>query len=284
MKNDESTVTITPGTGYGSGITSLFKEYPSRTFDVGIAEEHALVFASGLSNNGLHPVICIYSTFLQRAYDELSHDLARMKLDATILVDRAGLVGLDGETHQGLYDEAYLDTIPNVTIAMASRSNEALSLMKESLCHHGVFAIRYPRETVQSNVEEVKKIPYGSWKIEIESPKKEVAIVSVGPITVKLKDKLLELSKDVTLFNAVYVKPYDKIKIKELLKYKKVIIYNAYATKEGFANALTADLMSNSYQGEVIIKTVPTEFVKQATIDEQRQEFGLRIDDIIDLL
>ena len=284
MELNENIVTIVPATGHGSELDSLFGIFPTRMIDVGIAEEHAFTLAGGLATSGIHPVVSIYSTFLQRSYDELFHDVARMNLDMTVLIDRAGLVGSDGDTHQGVYDEAFLYTIPNVTIAMASRSNEALSLMKESLCHHGVFAIRYPRETVQSNVEEVKKIPYGSWKIEIESPKKEVAIVSVGPITVKLKDKLLELSKDVTLFNAVYVKPYDKIKIKELLKYKKVIIYNAYATKEGFANALTADLMSNSYQGEVIIKTVPTEFVKQATIDEQRQEFGLRIDDIIDLL
>lgn len=284
MSINENVVTIVPATGHGSDLDSLFTSFPTRMIDVGIAEEHAFTLAGGLAVSGIHPVVSIYSTFMQRGYDELFHDVARMKLDMTILIDRAGLVGSDGDTHQGVYDEAFLYTIPNVTIAMASRSNEALSLMKESMCHHGVFAIRYPRESFHSNTDEVKKIPYGSWKTELETFSKEVAIVSVGPITVKLKDKLVELDKKVTLFNAIYVKPFDEIRAKELLKYKKVIIYNAYATKEGFANALVAYLMSKSYDGEVVIKTVPTEFIKQATIDEQREEFGLRIDEIIDLI
>ena len=284
MNINKKIVTIVPATGHGSSLDSLFELYPNRMIDVGIAEEHAFTLAGGLASSGYHPVVSIYSTFLQRSYDELSHDVARMNFDMTILIDRAGLVGSDGETHQGIYDEAFLYTIPNVTITMASRSNEALSLMKESLCHHGVFAIRYPREKFQNKVEEVKKIPYGSWKTEIEAKSKDVAIVSVGPITLKLKEKLLSLDKDVTLYNAIYVRPFDLKKASELLLYKKVIIYNPYATKEGFANALESYLLTNKYHGEVISKTVPTTFVKQATIEEQREEFGLRIDDTIDLI
>ena len=284
MELNPNIVTIVPATGHGSDLDSLFTTFPTRMIDVGIAEEHAFTLAGGLAASGIHPVISIYSTFMQRGYDELFHDVARMNFDMTILIDRAGLVGSDGDTHQGIYDEAFLYTIPNVTIAMASKSNEALSLMKESLCHHGVFAIRYPRESFQNKVNEVKTIPYGTWKTEIDTTSKETAIVSVGPVTGKLKDKLLEMKKDATLYNAIYVKPYDKAKVKELLKFKKVIIYNAYATKEGFANALLADLMEQSYSGKVIVRTVPSEFVKQATIEEQREEFGLRIDDIIDLL
>ena len=284
MQLNDKIVTIVPATGHGSALDSLFKVYPKRMIDVGIAEEHAFTLAGGLASNGIHPVVSIYSTFLQRSYDELSHDVARMNFDMTILIDRAGLVGSDGDTHQGIYDEAFLYTIPNVTITMASRSNESLSLMKESLCHHGVFAIRYPRETFHDKVDEVKKIPYGTWKPELEAKSKDTAIVSVGPITLKLKDKLIELHKDVTLYNAIYVKPFDQAKAKELLSYKKVIIYNAYATKEGFANALEAYLLENKYHGEVISRTVPTAFIKQATIEEQREEFGLRIDGIIDLL
>ena len=284
MNINKNIVTIVPATGHGSSLDSLFKLYPRRMIDVGIAEEHAFTLAGGLASNGVHPVVSIYSTFLQRSYDELSHDVARMNLDMTILIDRAGLVGSDGDTHQGIYDEAFLYTIPNVTITMASRSNEALSLMKESLCHHGVFAIRYPRETFQNKADEVKKIPYGSWKLELESKSKDTAIVSVGPITLKLKDKIVELNKDVTLYNAIYVRPFDLDKANELLSYKKVIIYNPYATKEGFANSLEAYLLDKKYRGEVISKTVPTTFVKQATIEEQRVEFGLAIDVIIDLI
>ncbi len=284
IKINSDIITIVPATEHGSDLDSLFTEFPNRTIDVGIAEEHAFTLAGGLASSGIHPVVSIYSTFLQRGYDELSHDVARMNFNCTILIDRAGLVGNDGETHQGIYDEAFLYTIPNVTITMASRSNEALSLMKESLCKHGVFAIRYPREFFSVQTEGVKKIPYGTWKVEIESRSKEVAIVSVGPITVELKNKIQELGKDATLYNAIYLRPMDENRILELLNYKKVIIYNAYATKEGFANSLESKLMDLCYKGKVIVKTVPTEFVKQATIDEQRELFGIKIDNIIDLL
>ena len=212
----------------------------------------------------------------------MSHDLARMNLNATILIDRAGLVGNDGETHQGIYDEAFLYSIPNVTITMASRSSEALSLLKESTCNHGVFAIRYPREYFAIKGEEVKKIPYGSWKVELEG--KETAIISTGPITLKLKDALIESKKDVTLFNAIYLRPMDESKINSLLSYNKIIIYDAYATKEGFSNALEVELIKRNYKGEIISRSVPTIFVKQATIDEQRQEFGLTVEDIIALI
>ena len=282
MAINEKIVTIVPATGHGSALDSLFNIYPNRVVDVGISEEHAFTFAGGLAVSGFHPVISIYSTFLQRSYDELSHDLARMNLNATILIDRAGLVGNDGETHQGIYDEAFLYTIPNVTITMASRSSEALSLMKESLCNHGVFAIRYPREFFSTKGDEVKRIPYGSWKTELEG--KETAIVSTGPLTMKLKTALIENKKDVTLFNAIYLRPMDKAKVQALLKYKRVIIYNAYATKEGFANALESELFANKYQGEVIVKCVPSVFVKQASIKEQREEFKLTVDDILELL
>ena len=282
MSINDKIVAIVPATGHGSALDSLFISYPERMIDVGIAEEHAFTFAGGLAVSGYHPFISIYSTFLQRAYDEISHDVARMNFNATILIDRAGLVGNDGDTHQGIYDEAFLYTIPNVTIAMASRSNEALSLVKESTCNHGVFAIRYPREYFSNKVDEVKKIPYGSWKVELEG--KDVAIVSVGPMTLKLKEALIKDNLNVTLINAIYLRPMDNQKIKELLKYPKIIIYNAYATKEGFANALECELVNQGYKGQIIVKCVPSIFVRQATIDEQREEFGLQVDDIISLI
>ena len=282
MSLNDKIVTIVPATGHGSALDSLFELYPDRTIDVGIAEEHALTLAGGLSISGYQPVVSIYSTFLQRAYDELFHDVSRMNLNATILIDRAGLVGADGDTHQGIYDEAFLYTIPNVTITMAARTSEALSLMKESLCGHGVFAIRYPREYATETSDPVKKIPYGGWKEELLG--KGTAIVSTGPVVLALKQRLQELKKDVTLYNAIYLRPMDEEKIKELVKYDKVIIYNPYATREGFANALESRLIDLGYKGQVIVKAVPTVTVGQASIDEQREEFHLQINDIIELL
>ena len=282
MEINDKIVTIVPATEHGSALDNLFELYPERTIDVGIAEEHALTLAGGLAISGYHPVVSIYSTFLQRAYDELFHDLARMNLNATILIDRAGLVGADGDTHQGIYDEAFLYTIPNVTITMASRACESLSLMKESMCDHGVFAIRYPRENVYETPDPVKKIPYGSWKEELVGHK--TAIVAVGPVAIMLKDQLLQKKIDVTLYNAIYLRPMDEEKIKKLVSYDKVIIYNPYATREGFANALETRLFELGYKGQIVVKTVPTQTVNQASIEEQRKEFGLLIEDILQLL
>lgn len=282
MDENDKVITIVPATEHGSALDQIFEEYPNRSIDVGIAEEHAFTMAGGLSISGYHPVICIYSTFLQRAYDELSHDIARINLNATILIDRSGLVGSDGDTHQGIYDEAFLYTIPSTTITMASRPCESLSLMKESFNNHGAFCIRFPRECVVGNSEDVCEVPYGCWKEELSG--KDTSIVSVGPITLKLKELLIAEKKNVTLLNAIYVKPMDENKINNLLDYSTIIIYDAYATREGFANSLESKLIELGYKGKVIVKTVPTKFIKQATIQEQRTEFCITPEDIVKLI
>lgn len=280
MKNNMNTVTITPGTGYGSGITSLFEQFPDRMFDVGIAEEHALVFAAGLSSNGLHPVVCIYSTFLQRGYDELSHDLARMNLDSTILVDRAGLVGLDGETHQGLYDEAYLSSIPNVTITMPSNTIEANALFQESFNHHGPFVIRFPRETIIKSTASYS-LEYGKWRKELNG--KDKVVVSLGPIINNLKEALVKNNVNATLYNAIYISPMDEEALKDIMTYKKVVIYDPYSTDKGITESISSYLINHGYKGEVISKAVPNVFVKQGSIKEQRARYKLNVEDIINL-
>lgn len=282
MAINDKIITIVPATEHGSALDPLFELYPERMIDVGIAEEHALTMAGGLAASGFYPVVSIYSTFLQRAYDELFHDIARMNLNATVLVDRAGLVGADGDTHQGIYDEAFLYTIPNVSIAMASRVGEALSLMKESFNKHGVFVIRYPRECIKDTEEKVTNIPFGGWLEELKGS--DVAIVATGPVVVDLKEELCKLNKKVSLYNAIYLRPIDEEKIKNLLSFKKIIIYNPYATAEGFANALTRRLAELNYHGQIITKVVPTLTVEQASIEEQRAKFGLSIKDICDLI
>jgi len=282
MKSNDKIITIAPATEHGSSLDSVFKMYPDRSFDVGIAEEHAFTMAGGLAVSGNHPVICIYSTFMQRAFDEISHDLARMKLNATILIDRSGLVGNDGETHQGIYDEAFLYTIPNISIAMATKPSQSLSIMKESLNNHGVFAIRFPRENVIYDSQIIENVPFGCWKKELTG--KDVAIISVGPITEKLKELMTKNKVEATLYSAIYLRPFDCGAIKELLGYKKVIIYDAYATKEGFANSVFVELFNKGFKGKCVLKTVPTEFVKQATIEEQREQFEITPEDILKII
>ena len=280
MGEHSDAVLVVPATAVGSALDNVFDLYPTRCFDVGIAEEHALTMSGGLAVSGKHPIITIYSTFLQRAFDELSHDIARMNLNATILVDRSGLVGEDGNTHQGIYDESFLLSTPNTVVTMASRTSEAFGLMEESMKVHGVFCIRFPRAKVELTKEK-ESLPFGKWKKELSG--KDTAIVSVGPITLGLKE-LIE-DKNVSLYNAIYLKPMDDELIKnELLGYKKIIIYDAYAIENGFPEALLMKLNNLGYKGEVIIKAIPDVFVDHASIDEQLAKFDLTIEKIAELL
>ncbi|MBE6136364.1 MAG: 1-deoxy-D-xylulose-5-phosphate synthase [Erysipelotrichaceae bacterium] len=277
MMNDKDVVTITPATGYGSELLYLEKAYPTRVIDVGIAEEHALTYAGGLSISGIHPIICIYSTFLQRAYDELSHDIARMKLDATILVDRAGLVGNDGETHQGIYDEAFLYSIPNVTISMPSNTLDANYLFDQSFEKHGPFVVRFPREEIKQN-ELIYPFKYGR-AIKLKEGKK-LAVVSLGPIIHEVLDRVEKEGLDITIYNSLFIKPIDLEMVKELLNYDKVIIYDVYGTKEGLAIHLIEALNNLSYKGVIKTLCVPDKFIKQATIKEQREDLHISLDDL----
>lgn len=282
MANHPEAVAVIPATAVGSELQPVFEFYPTRSFDVGIAEEHALTMSGGLAASGKHPIVSIYSTFLQRAFDELSHDIARMNLNATILIDRAGLVGEDGNTHQGIYDEPFLLATPNTVVTMASRESEAFALFKESFNNHGVFCIRYPRSKMLPTSQR-EELSFGKWKKELSG--KDTAIVSVGPLTLDLKKLLEENKKDVSLYNAIYMKPMDdEIISKELVKYNRVIIYDAYSVENGFAQYLSVKLVTLGYKGEIIIKSIPDVFVDHASINEQLDEFHLQPEDILKLL
>lgn len=283
MRNNEKIVAIVPGTSLGSHVDYLYNDFPKRIIDVGIAEEYAITLAAGLSISSYHPVISIYSTFLQRGYDQISHDLSRVGLSATILIDRAGFNGNDGTSHQGIYDEAFLYSIPNVVIAMAANSKQAKQLLHESFNHHGVFAIRFSKnQCLEDGDEDV--IEFGKWQKLIDSNGDD-AIISVGPETNKLKKLLLEQKKDsVTLINAIYQYPLDGNCINSLLNKKKIIIYNAYATEIGFANALMSSFYSKGFKGEIIKRTIPNDYIHHATIHEQQEEHHLLPEDIIKLI
>lgn len=284
MVEHKEVFSIVAATGSGSHLTTIFKTFKDRIVDVGISEEHAFTLAGGLSASGYHPVISIYSTFLQRAYDELSHDLARMKLNATVLIDRSGFVGRDGNTHQGIYDESFLVGVPNTVISMAVYENDAKVLMDESLKQHGVFCIRYPKTAVSSvDKKEYQAIKFGGWRNENQIDS-NTAIVSVGPETKELMQLLLQSNKQAVVYSAIYLKPILQENIDALLKYQKVIIYDCYATEEGFANYLVAHLIKNNYQGKIIVKAIPSAYIEHASIEEQLEEYHLKPNDIIELI
>lgn len=284
LEEHKDAVLISPATIKGAGLDCLDKKFGDRIIDVGIAEEHAATLASGLSLNGHHPIISVYSTFLQRAYDEVSHDLARMNLDVTFLVDRAGLVGADGETHQGIYDEAYLSSIPGTVITMASNIDEAKLLYDESFKHHGPFFIRLPRSLVckQEGFNKIES-DFGKW-IKVSENSKDLVAIACGPALRELESEIAKEGIKCTLINALYINPIDKSMLDEILGAKEIVIYDPYSTRGGLVDSCMAYLLEKKFKGSISAYFVPNEFVKQGTIDQQLARFKIRVKDVIEEL
>ena len=278
MEKHPEMVVVNPATVVGSHLCEVFDKYPDRTFDVGISEEHAAIFASGMATSGLHPYLSAYSTFLQRSYDEISHDIARMDVPVTLLIDRVGLPGQDGETHEGIFDVAYLNTIPNIAICMAKDQNEAHDLFEFSINYAHPLAIRYPRGRIlkQENYEP-KDIKLGQWCLENEGD--DTVIITYGPVVNEVKKKFNKH----TIVNAIFQKPIDVDLLKTLLN-KKIVIYDIYGTEEGFASIVKEALSSLSYKGQVKTLCVPSSFIKHAQVDEQIKSLNISFDDLRKLL
>ena len=281
MEEHPNSVLISPATLTGSGLTELCSKFKNRVIDVGINEEHAATLASSLALSGMHPIISVYSTFLQRAYDEVSHDIARQNANVTFLVDRAGLVGADGETHQGIYDEAYLSSIPGTVITMPSTIDEAKALYDESFNNHGPFFIRLPR-SLTKKVESINKVnvPFGKW-IKVKEDSKDVVVIAVGPYMRALNELIGESNVKCTLINAIYVNPIDKSMLDEVLTAKKIVIYDPYSTRGGLVNSVMAYLLEKNFKGSISAYFVPNEFVKQGTITQQLKRFHISPEDVL---
>ncbi len=273
---------IVPAMVRGSGLEACFDDFPLRSLDVGIAEEHAITLSGAMSIAGLHPIVTIYSTFLQRAYDELLHDCARMNTDMTLLIDRAGLVGKNGATHQGIYDEAFLKSIPGVVLSMPSTFESAHALLEESLEKgHGVFAIRYPHEMMsgqERNYQE-QNISFGKWIIRNSIRNGGTNIVSVGPLGFRLYEKAKDL--DVGFIDAIFLSPLDMDCLSRLLSSKHIVLYDPYGTKNGFVESVLSTLMELGYQGKVSCFSLPSVFIDHASVDEQLSDYGLLVDQVL---
>jgi len=284
MKKHPETLLVCPAMIKGSHLEEAFQNFPTRSFDVGINEEHALTMAGALSLNGFHPIVSVYSTFLQRAYDQLSHDCARMNTDLTLLIDRSGFVGADGSTHMGLYDEAFLKSIPNITLTMPSSFAEARYLYQVSLeAGHGVFAIRYPHtlSNLLAPTPELK-LPYGKWRTLTMADAGEPVVLGVGPLGLDLYEKLEEKHFHGGFINPLFLFPLDVESSKRLLSSSAVYIYDPYATAQGFGEALAALLAQEHYQGQVIIKAAPNVFVHHDNVDAQLAKYHLTVQDALD--
>ena len=285
-REDKSIVAITAGMSSGTGLDELNKEFPERFYDVGIAEQHAITFAAGMAAEGLRPVTAIYSTFLQRSYDQILHDVCYQKLPVVFILDRAGIVGEDGATHNGLFDLSYLRSIPNIVIMAPKDENELQHMLKTALQCNGPVAIRFPRGGgygVELD-EELKTLAIG--KSEVLQRGGDIVILAVGatvyPALYAAK-KLGEEKIEVSVVNSRFVKPLDKDLICDLAqKTGKVITVEENVLPGGFGSSILEVL------GEMVIQGVRVKclgindvFVEHGSQSILRKKYGLDTEGIV---
>ncbi|MCC0657505.1 1-deoxy-D-xylulose-5-phosphate synthase [Clostridioides sp. ES-S-0123-01] len=276
-KNEEI-VAITAAMPSGTGLNLFESAYPKRYYDVGIAEQHATGFAAGLAKNGMKPYFAVYSSFLQRAYDQVIHDVCITKKPVTFLIDRAGLVGNDGETHHGMFDLSYLNSIPNI-IVMAPKDTREMELMMDlSLKLDSPLAIRYPRgNSYYLNKGEYKEIKLG--KYEILDDGQDTVILSIGNMVkhaLEAKEILLEEGINPTIVNARFLKPMDEDMLHTLFKnHKNVVTVEDNVITGGFGSRISKFIIDNGYKVNILNIAIPEEFIKHGNADELYNFVGL---------
>ena len=279
-KISDDLIGITPAMREGSGLVEFSKKFPDRYFDVAIAEQHSVTFAAGLSVEKKKPVVAIYSTFLQRAYDQLIHDVAVQNLDVTFALDRSGLVGEDGPTHSGNYDIAYLRCIPNMVICTPSDENETRKLLTTAYLHNGPASVRYPRGTgPNSNVDkDLKPLKIGEANI-INEGSSEIVILNFGT----LLNEANQISKELkaTLVDMRFVKPLDEKLLRKLFKKAKVFISIEDGSIMGGAGSAVQEFVSKeNLNVRSILFGIPDKFIEHASREEMLVEAGLDVENI----
>ena len=281
-------VVITAAMPSGTGVSAFAKAYPNRFFDVGIAEGHAVTFAAGVATRGLRPIVTIYSTFLQRGFDNIIHDCALQHLPVVFAMDRAGLVGEDGETHMGLYDIAYMLTIPGMTVTAPKDGTEMLGLLRAGVEHTaGPFSLRYPRDAAPDVVPDMSKVsavPYATW--EVLRRGREVAILAVGTMVhmaLAAADALRADGLDVTVVNCRYLKPYDEVTLNAVLAdHTYVLTVEEGALVNGFGAYMSAIIQRLAPTVRVATHGVPDRIVYAASRAKQLASLGLDASGIAD--
>ncbi len=274
-------VAVTAAMPSGTGTSIFQKKWPDRFFDVGIAEGHAVTFAGGLAAEGIRPMVAIYSTFMQRAYDNIIHDIAVQHLPVTFCMDRAGLVGEDGQTHMGLYDIAYMLAVPGMTVAAPRDGDELIGLLRTALAHtEGPFSLRYPRDKVPVDprpAAEVAAVPYGTWQLLREG--KDVAILAVGTMvepSLQAASQLAAEGIDCTVVNCRFLKPLDSGMLQVLAaQYRTFVTVEEGTIVNGFGAYLAETLQTTNPEVRVVALGIPDKLVEQAPRTEQLEAFGL---------
>jgi 1-deoxy-D-xylulose-5-phosphate synthase len=273
-------VAITAAMPSGTGTNVFQKKYPDRFFDVGIAEGHAVTFAGGLATQGVRPVVAIYSTFLQRAYDNVIHDIAVQHLPVTFCMDRAGLVGEDGQTHMGLYDIAYMLAVPGMTVTAPKDGDELIGLLRTALTHNGPFSTRYPRDKAPAEprpAAEIPAVPYGTWEQLRRGG--DIAILAAGTMVLPATEAAELLAADgieCGVVNCRFLKPLDTAMLESLAQRCKVLVTVEEGTiVNGFGAFLAETLQTTHPEVRVVALGVPDRLIEQAPRAEQLEIFGL---------
>jgi 1-deoxy-D-xylulose-5-phosphate synthase len=285
-RGNDKIVAITAGMPNGTGLDAFNREFPKRFYDVGIAEQHAITFAAGMATEGLHPVTAIYSTFLQRGYDQVLHDVCYQKLPVVLVIDRAGIVGEDGATHNGLFDLSYLRSIPNIVIMAPKDENELRHMVNTALGCKCPVAIRYPRGKGYGVKLDSELHSLEIGKAEVLKPGEDLAIFAVGSTVYPALDaagKLKEEGIEASVINGRFVKPLDKHLIcNAARKTGKIITIEENVLSGGFGSALLEVLERSGING-VKVKCVGIDdvFVEHGSQAVLRKKYGLDAEGIM---
>lgn len=287
-REDRRIVAITPAMPVGSKLEGFENEFPDRMYDVGIAEQHAATMAAGLATQGMKPFLAIYSTFLQRAYDQVVHDICRQNLNVFFGIDRAGLVGADGETHQGVFDIAFLRHIPNMVLMMPKDENEGQHMVYTAIQYDdGPIAMRFPRGNglgVPMD-KQLKKIPIGTWEVLREGT--DVAILTFGPtipMALQAAERLANDGISVQVVNARFIKPLDEHMLHVLLqKNMPLLTIEEAVLQGGFGSAVLEFAHDHGYHGAVIDRMgIPDRFIEHGGVSQLLEEIGLTTEHVME--
>ncbi|BBB24926.1 1-deoxy-D-xylulose-5-phosphate synthase [Amphritea japonica] len=278
-ENDMRTVGITPAMSEGSDLVAFSQRFSERFFDVAIAEQHAVTLAAGMACRNMKPIVAIYSTFLQRAYDQLIHDVAIQNLDILFAIDRAGLVGEDGATHAGCFDISYLRCIPDMVIMTPSDEQELCNLLQTGYDFNGPAAVRYPRGTGPGRkVEKTEPVPLG--KAHLIRQGTQGALLNFGPLLQEAKAAAEQLN--LTLVDMRFVKPLDRKMIDKLAREHPLIItLEDHSIKGGAGSEVSEYLHSKQYSNHLLCLGIPDRWIEHATRSEQLEECGLDCQGIV---
>lgn len=274
---------ITAAMPDGTGLKRFRNMYPERFFDVGIAEEHAVTFAAGLAAGGMKPVVAVYSSFLQRAYDQILHDVCIQNLPVVFAIDRAGLVGSDGETHQGIFDLSYLTSIPNMHVCAPKNKWELADMLKYAVQFGGPMAIRYPRGEAYDGLKEYRE-PIACGRAEWIYRERDIALFALGSMVKtaeSVREKLKAEGLQVSLINARFVKPIDREAVLEACKgHWLIVTMEENVSAGGYGEKVLKLLNEEQLAVDYLQIALPDAYIEHGNVEKLKSEIGMDADSI----